>query len=1124
MMPSNPLASKTLGNSNRRFASRYGNLTSSQTLTQPEHPNKKRKIQLRQTLASKTDPFVYTGKGKGKERVLLAPDFDDDYLTTEDNIEIGEPLVFPRSRSSSDPLNSLEEHGGPSTSKSVSGKASTSQYFSSSSSSTRRPPEGESMKRLKKSVAASAAGQQDEPIVIPSDDIEQYSDDPHTKPAPASTQGRVKEMVEHYEEKAERPKLIDLSKRSNMKPKKLEMQTLRPLPTPKAQDSLASKTPFVNGDASRNKAGLGRHDRPEREIFIDTLFVGVGKMGQSAEPASLTWTDRPPTVTLSFYDPSSEEWKSLELDPRTIIGLESTSKATTYALQLRLKRGCPPSLPHFQPGEKDKDSITIRFDSNQANIEHKHSLLIAFLGALAECISDIIQGQKGADSFWEGKTRILESDNHRLLKGPAHGTESTRAVARMKPAAKRKAPDDAASNVEPGEVSTSEPLPDSTGQKTTSKPRQKKELHLNGNGNSGPSGGVLRRSARQPGGHDGESKRASPLGDPDEVILVYPPATVGAVTIKNSDLLRLQPGEYLNDTLIEFGLKLWLKDLEDKNPAFARTIHVFSSFFYKKLNKRNLEEGYQSVKKWTSKVDLFDKKFIIIPINENLHWYLAIIYQPEHVLQPQIPETPKPVNTRRRARESGPQVPDVLPSVSRKPSPTVSDYKAPEDELATQTGSMEITPSQELVSPFHEQQTTVNGKPASVPDPGYLISLLSRKEEEEDGEEEEEEEEEDGVKKGEMVGGGPWGMDPGSSPLSDLPESDPPMPVDETFDKLPIPDVEVDSKTATPPSSPGSSMRAVEDVDEALQISEADSMVLDDAFDDGAEAESATAGNPIETSSFYGPTTKTKGGKPSRSVPISDAVAEMDVDLPDDEVQVVDRPTTYIITFDSLGSRHPKVYTTLRQYLKMEARDKKGYEMPSDAKGLQAMVPPQPNYCDCGIYLLHFAQTFMSDPVKYFEMAKIKRTELAQRRQDWDDAKVGTARERLASRITELSAVWKKEREAKLRDEEAQKREAAALKAAAEAASTTLNAPDSAIGEDGDNKEQALTASLDADSAETKADQAQSKPQVVPHVIDSDSDDVEVLEHTLPPKTLRQAKRGDAKKRGSKQSKATRLR
>jgi Ulp1 family protease len=32
---------------------------------------------------------------------------------------------------------------------------------------------------------------------------------------------------------------------------------------------------------------------------------------------------------------------------------------------------------------------------------------------------------------------------------------------------------------------------------------------------------------------------------------------------------------------------------------------------------------------------------------------------------------------------------------------------------------------------------------------------------------------------------------------------------------------------------------------------------------------------------------------------------------------------------------------------------------------LLLQVPEQPNHCDCGIYLLHFAKTFMKDPHRY---------------------------------------------------------------------------------------------------------------------------------------------------------------
>jgi hypothetical protein len=34
-------------------------------------------------------------------------------------------------------------------------------------------------------------------------------------------------------------------------------------------------------------------------------------------------------------------------------------------------------------------------------------------------------------------------------------------------------------------------------------------------------------------------------------------------------------------------------------------------------------------------------------------------------------------------------------------------------------------------------------------------------------------------------------------------------------------------------------------------------------------------------------------------------------------------------------------------------------------------VPVQPNYCDCGLYVLHFAKTFMSDPQRYSQIIMV---------------------------------------------------------------------------------------------------------------------------------------------------------
>lgn len=40
------------------------------------------------------------------------------------------------------------------------------------------------------------------------------------------------------------------------------------------------------------------------------------------------------------------------------------------------------------------------------------------------------------------------------------------------------------------------------------------------------------------------------------------------------------------------------------------------------------QKRHARVKNWTKNVNLFEKDFIIIPINENCHWFLAIICFP----------------------------------------------------------------------------------------------------------------------------------------------------------------------------------------------------------------------------------------------------------------------------------------------------------------------------------------------------------------------------------------------------------------------------------------------------------------------------------------------------------------
>lgn len=125
-------------------------------------------------------------------------------------------------------------------------------------------------------------------------------------------------------------------------------------------------------------------------------------------------------------------------------------------------------------------------------------------------------------------------------------------------------------------------------------------------------------------------------------ILIYPPPHQGprGISINTEDYECLAIDQYLNDVIIDFYLR-YLQDEVLTKGQRSRT-HIFSQFFYKRLTTMQTrktqadrdgkltaaQRRHLRVEKWTKSVNLFDKDFIIIPINEQQHWFLAIICFP----------------------------------------------------------------------------------------------------------------------------------------------------------------------------------------------------------------------------------------------------------------------------------------------------------------------------------------------------------------------------------------------------------------------------------------------------------------------------------------------------------------
>lgn len=124
-----------------------------------------------------------------------------------------------------------------------------------------------------------------------------------------------------------------------------------------------------------------------------------------------------------------------------------------------------------------------------------------------------------------------------------------------------------------------------------------------------------------------------------QTITVYPPPPAkGGIAINTEDYSCLGEDQFLNDVIIDFYLKYLT--LEILSESDQHRTHVFSSYFYKRLTSPHAQAAESSVplspaakrharvQKWTKNVNIFEKDFVVIPINEHAHWFLAIICFP----------------------------------------------------------------------------------------------------------------------------------------------------------------------------------------------------------------------------------------------------------------------------------------------------------------------------------------------------------------------------------------------------------------------------------------------------------------------------------------------------------------
>uniref|UniRef100_A0A915PSV9 Ubiquitin-like protease family profile domain-containing protein n=1 Tax=Setaria digitata TaxID=48799 RepID=A0A915PSV9_9BILA len=150
-----------------------------------------------------------------------------------------------------------------------------------------------------------------------------------------------------------------------------------------------------------------------------------------------------------------------------------------------------------------------------------------------------------------------------------------------------------------------------------------------------------------------------------DLLLNYP-RDQPTISIHYADVEYLRPNEMLNDTIIEFYLKYIQMELV--SPERRPSIFIFNPFFYSRLTQmpptgsgvirtissraKWIAENYKAVRTWTKNVDIFSADYVLIPIVEDIHWYLAIITYPRFSIVSRVPEVTSDDFIPRRLRKT----------------------------------------------------------------------------------------------------------------------------------------------------------------------------------------------------------------------------------------------------------------------------------------------------------------------------------------------------------------------------------------------------------------------------------------------------------------------------------------
>lgn len=209
---------------------------------------------------------------------------------------------------------------------------------------------------------------------------------------------------------------------------------------------------------------------------------------------------------------------------------------------------------------------------------------------------------------------------------------------------------------------------------------------------------------------------------PRQTLFLFPfksTAKTRSIAVHIEDLARLFESDFLNDILIEFGLKYIYEGLEKRNPELAKRTYIFNSFFYQRLIDKPAAgmSAYDAVKSWTNKIDLFAMDFIVVPICEKAHWYLAIITYPGLLLK-EDSDDQSWTNSNESSIAASPMPSPARDSTSGSPagSPVLTSVTESMDSLAGSTKDLlRIKGEHGIDQDAPDKTESATGRPKRIP-------------------------------------------------------------------------------------------------------------------------------------------------------------------------------------------------------------------------------------------------------------------------------------------------------------------------------------------------------------------------------------------------------------------------